>query len=214
MNAGIKLAVVLVALPTPTLAQSFLEQFSYEGIRLTGISAEVGAVWSDRLTTEASPALRFDFGYAAPHVRVLLGASYFKGTFTQDQITTFEQRLLDVIDDPTGLATVDVGTITWANFDASFDMQYVFSPGARVQPYAGLGLALIIRDGDGAAIQGTFVEDALDTFTAGLTASLGFEVRVSKSFYLLADGRGLLSSELRAVTARGGVKFMIPRSGS
>jgi hypothetical protein len=214
LNAGINLAVALVALPTPVVAQSFLEQFSYEGIRLTGISAEVGAVWSDRLSTEVTPALRFDFGYVAPHVRVLLGASYFKGTFTQDQIATFEQRLLDVIDDPLCDATVNIGTITWANFDAAFDMQYVFTPGGVIQPYAGLGLALIVRDGDGDAIQGTFVEDALDTFSAGVTASLGVEVRVTRSLYLLADGRGLLSSELRALTARGGVKFLIPRSGS
>jgi opacity protein-like surface antigen len=107
---------------------------------------------------------------------------------------------------------VNIGTITWANFAAAFDFQYVLAPGAVVQPYAGVGLALVIRDGDGAAIQGTFVEDALDTFTAGLTASAGIEVRVTRSLYLLADGRGLLSSELRTLSARGGVKIMIPRS--
>ena len=214
MNVGIRIVVALAALPTPAVAQSFLEQFSYEGIRLTGISVEVGAVWSDRLTTEVTPALRFDFGFVAPHVRVLLGASYFKGTFKQDQIATFEERILEIIDDPAGDATVDVGDITWANFDVSFDMQYVFTPGGMIQPYAGLGIALIIRDGDGDAIQGTFVEDALDTFTAGLTASLGFDLRLPRYLYLLVDGRGTLTSELRALTARGGVKFILPRSGS
>ena len=214
MNGGTRLIMALMALPAPAAAQTFLEQFSYEGIRLSGISAEVGAVWSDRLTTEVTPALRFDMGYFAPHVRVGFGASYFKGMFTQDQIVTFEERLLDIIDDPTNDATVTVGTITWTNINADFDLQYVFTPGGFVQPYAGVGLALIIRNGNGAAINGTFVEDALDTFTAGLTASIGLEVRLTRSLYVLVDGRGLLSSELRSVAVRGGLKLMLPRGGA
>ncbi len=214
MNVGTKLACALTLLPGTLPAQAFLEQFSYEGIRLTGVSVEFGGVASDRLTSEFTGAVRFDFGYAAPGVRVLIGGSYFKGTFTQDQITTFEQRLRDVIDDPTGDATVNVGTVTWANVNANLDLQYVFTPTATVRPYAGLGLALIIRDGDGAAIDGTFVEDALDTFTAGLSASIGVEFRLTRSLFVLVDGRGTVSSELRTLAGRGGFKFLIPRSGS
>lgn len=213
MNVGTKLVLALTVLPAPAVAQTFLEQFSYEGIRLSGISAEVGAVWSDRLTTEVTPALRFDLGYFAPHVRVGFGASYFKGMFTQDQIVTFEQRILDIIDDPANDATVAVGTITWTNINVDFDLQYVFTPGGVVQPYAGVGLVLILRNGDGAAINGTFVEDALDTFTAGLAASIGLEVRLTRSLSVLAETRGLLSSELRSVSVRGGLKYVFSRGG-
>ena len=199
-----------MVVPTPAIGQGFLDQFSYEGLGLSAVSVELGGIASDRLTTELTGAVRLDFGYFGPRIRVLGGVSYFKGTFTNDQISTFENRLLEIIDNPGG-ATVNVGTITLASYQAEFDLQYVFVPDRRVRPYAGLGLALIIRDGDGDAIQGTFVEDALDTFTAGITGSLGVEVVILDWVAALADARGLLSSELRALSARLGVKFLIPR---
>ncbi len=160
MNAGIKLAVAWLLLPGSLAAQSFLEQFSYEGLRLSGIGFEFGAVVSDRLTTEPTGALRIDYGYIAPKVRVLIGGSYFKGAFNSDEIARFEDQLRRVVIDPTLDFVIDVGTISWADFEGSLDLQYVFSPTAQVIPYVGLGLGVHVRDADGTAIEDTFVEDA------------------------------------------------------
>lgn len=208
------MAIALLLVPGPVEAQGFLEQFSYEGLRLSSISLELGAVASDRLTTEPTVAIRFDFGYVAPKIRVLLGGAYFKGSFQGDEIARFEQRVFDVVENPGPLTTINVGEISWAHWQGSFDLQYVFTPGAKVRPYAGLGVSVIVRNGDGAAINGTFVEDALDTITAGMTASLGVEVGLTEWLSVVADGRGELTGELRSVSARGGFKFHLPRGES
>ena len=213
MNAGTKLAVAWLLLPGSLAAQGFLEQFSYEGLRLSGIGFEFGAVVSDRLTTEPTGALRIDYGYIAPKVRVLIGGSYFKGAFNSDEIARFEDQLRRVVIDPTLDFVIEVGTISWADFEGSLDLQYVFSPAARVIPYVGLGLGVHVRDADGTAIEDTIVEDALDTIAAGVTVSLGAEFVLSPAVRFTADVRGELTSELRTASLRGGFAYRIPQAG-
>ncbi len=213
MSAGTKLAVAWLLLPGSLAAQGFLEQFSYEGLRLSGIGFELGAVASDRLTTEPIGALRIDYGYIAPNVRVLIGGSYFKGVFNSDEIARFEDQLRRVVIDPTLDFVIDVGTISWADFAGSLDLQYVFSPAAQVMPYVGLGLGVHVRDADGTAIEDTFVEDALDTIAAGVTVSLGAEFVLGPGVRFTADVRGELTSELRTASLRGGFAYRIPQAG-
>ncbi len=204
--------LLALALPTSLPAQGVLNQFSYEGLRLSGIGVEMGAVASNRLTTEPTPALRVDCGVLAPRVRLLLGGSYFKGQFKPDEIARFAQRLRAVVVDPTNDFTINVGTITWSELEADLDLQYLF-PNGPVRTYVGLGLGVHLRNGDGAAINGTFVEDALDTIAAGLHGSMGAEVRVAPPLALTADLRGVLTSELRAVTLRGGLMLRFRQKG-
>lgn len=214
LNACIRLAVGWLLLPGSLAAQGLLDQFSYEGLRFSGLGFEFGAIVSDRLTTEPTGAVRIDYGYIAPKVRVLIGGAYFKGAFDDGEIARFENRLRQVVTDPTGDFDIDVGTITWADFDGSLDLQYLFRPEARVIPYVGLGLGVHVRDGDGAAIEGTFVEDALDTIAAGATISLGAEFVLSPAVRFSADLRGELTSELRTVSVRGGLMYRIPDRGN
>ena len=209
-------ATVMVAflgvLPAALPAQGFLEQFSYEGLRLSGLGVEMGGVISDRLTAEPSPALRVDYGVLAPRLRVMFGASYFRGEFNQDEIATFAQRLRRVVVDPTGDFTISVGSITWSQLELDGDLQYLF-PADRVQTYLGLGIGVHLRDGDGAAIDGTFVEDALDTVAAGVNLSVGVEVALVAHLAATVDLRGALTSELRLASARGGLMYRFPRAG-
>lgn len=207
MNAGIRLTLILLAAPQAALAQSFLEQFSYDGLQFSGIGVDAARVWSDRLSPEWSGGLRIDYGLAAPRVRVMLGASYFKGQLNADEITEFEASLRRVVTDPTGDATVTVGQIDWAAFEGSVDLHYLFPTAGRVLAYTGLGLGVQLWNGSGAAIDGTFVEDALDTIVAGLAASAGLEVAVSNAVFATIEGRGGLTSELRTASLRLGMLY-------
>ncbi len=204
------LALALTFLVPATLpAQGFLEQFSYEGLRLSGLGVEMGGVVSDRLTAEPSPALRVDYGVLAPRLRVMFRASYFRGEFNQNEITRFAQRLRRVVVDPTGDFAIDVGSITWSQLELDGDLQYLF-PADRVQTYLGLGIGVHARDGDGTAIEGTFVEDALDTIVAGVNLSAGVEVALVSHLAATVDLRGALTSELRLASARGGLMYRFP----
>lgn len=211
MTAGIRVALALLLAPAPLAAQGFLERFSYEGLRLSGVGIEFGVVASDRLTSEPTAALRVDYGFIAPNTRLLFGVAYFKGEFSADEIAKFEARLRGVVRDPTSDFTIDVGSISLADIAGSIDLQYMFNPGGEVTPYLGLGLGVHVRNAAGLAIEGTFVDDALGTIAAGAAVSAGLEVTMTRWLRLTTDLRGEVTGELRTFTARGGLMFRFPR---
>jgi hypothetical protein len=195
-------------------AQGFLNEFTSEGLRFSGFGLDFGGVWSDRLDPAFSGSLRADFGYVAPHIRPLLSASLFHSRYAQDEITQLEQRLTAVIVDPTGQAYVAIDSITLTNITIDLDLQYLWQVG-RVLPYAGLGLGVHLRNANGAAIQGTIVEDALQAIVAAVNATVGVEVAVSPKVRLTGEVRGIAASGLKALTARAGAMVRIPgRAGS
>jgi hypothetical protein len=195
---------LLVLTPTPLVAQGFFEEFSYEGIRLSGIGADGGVVLSNSLTTEPIGGIRVDLGTFAPTVRVVVGGSYFKGQFKEDRLREFEQRLEDLVGEP-----VDIGAITLSNIEVFLDLQYLLPRLGRFQSYLGLGFGAHIRNGDGEAIEGTFVEDALSTVAAGLNGSVGLDVALIPQLSFTAEARGGLTSELRTLSVRGGLMYWL-----
>lgn len=203
---------MLLFAPGPLLAQSFWEQFSYEGLRFSGIGVEVGPVFSNRLTTGPVGAVRVDFGQFAPKVRVLVSASYFKRSFRDEEIAEFERQLESILPDTLDV-TIDLGSITWADFGATLDFHYLFQPARRFRPYVGLGLGIHFRNGAGEAINGTFVEGALDMVDVGLIGSAGLEFLLTPALALTADVRGEATTELLTASIRGGITYRIPPGG-
>jgi hypothetical protein len=202
--------VCLTLLAAPSArAQGYLDQFSYEGLRLSGIGVEFGGVLSNSVTTEPIGGVRVDLGVIAPRLRVVVGGSYFKGDFKPDRIARFEQRLQEVLTD-CACDSLAIGTITQSNVELFLALQYLFPALGRVQPYAGAGFSAHIRDGDGAVIADTFVEDALDTVAAGVDGSVGLEVAVVSRLAIVAELRGVLTSELQSLSARGGLMIRLP----
>jgi len=213
LNAGIKCAVLLALAPGPLVAQGFLDQFSYDGLGFSGIGVDAGVIWSDRLTRESVGSIRIDLGLIAPRIRVMLGAAYYKGQLDPSEVRQFETRLRRVITDPTGDATVSVGNIDWATVATAIDFQYLIPVAGPVVSYLGLGLGMQFWNGSGPAIDGTFVEDALDTIGAAGTGSAGFEVRLNGNLNATAEVRGALTSELRTVSTRFGFMYRFGRGG-
>ena len=211
MRAGISLAVLLALVPTPATAQGFLERFSYEGLGLSGIGVDFGGVVSDRLATDVTASLRIDYGLIAPNVRTLFGVSYFRSRFNDAEIASFEDRLEALVNDPS--VSISIGEINWTNVTFDLDLQYVFGPHRKVTPYLGLGIGVHVRNASGAAIDDTFVEDALDTVAAGLNVSTGAEITVMRNVRFTVDLRGMLTSELLAATGRAGLMLRLPRGG-
>jgi len=211
LNAGIKVLLTLLFVPSPATAQGFLDEFSYEGVRFSGIGFAVGGTISNRLETAVTGAARADFGMIAPKVRVLLGVSYFQADFKADEIAKFEQNLRDLVNDPTGDFDIDIGAVTWSDFEAALDLQYVAPVSSAIAGFAGAGLGLHFRNGSGQAINGTFVEDALDGIDASLDLSLGGHIRLLQSLYFTIDVRGGLSTDLLTATGLAGFQYRIPR---
>lgn len=197
-------------MPQALWGQSFLEQFSYEGLRFSGIGIEVGGIMSDRLTTEITGAVRVDYGRIAPRIRVLLGASYFKGEFKDGEIREFEENLCELValGSPCDLG---IGGITWSDIEFDTDLQVIAEAGQRLAGFLGVGLGLHFMNGAGDAINGTFVEDALDRIDLGLNLSVGGQVQLTRALFLTLEARGGLATELRTASGSAGLMYRIPR---
>ena len=210
MRGSTRLALLLLAAgPSGRLAaQGVLNQFSYDNLRLSGIQLDAGLLGASDLTGSTVGGLRVDYGRIAPKVRLLLGLSYFHSRFDQQAINRFERRL-DSIVNPSTPDSINLGRISLSDLIGDIDFQFVFPQGHGVTAYLGTGISIHARNGSGAAINGTFMEDALDVITAGLNGTMGFEFNLSHAWRFTVDGRGVLSSGLRSVSLRTGIMYRL-----
>ena len=201
--------VLLSNIPTVQLsAQGVLNQFSYDNLRLSGIQVDAGLIGASELIGTTAAGLRVDYGRIAPRVRLLLGLSYFHSQFDQATRTRFERRL-DSIVNPGTPDNINLGRIALSDIIGDIDFQLVFPQGHGITAYLGTGVSIHARNGSGAAINGTFVEDALDVITAGLNGTLGFEFDLARAWRFTVDGRGVLSSGLKTVSLRTGIMYRL-----
>jgi hypothetical protein len=206
--------LVLVAAPGRGAAQGVLDEFSYDGLYFAGIGLDAGPLFSNRLEGAVSGALRLDAGFFAPRVRPLISLTFFRSEYDSTEIAELEARLRDVVDDPTNDFTIDAGDVSLSTLSLDVDLQWVPVQRGPLRPYLGVGAGAHLRFVEGPAIEGTFIEDALETIVAGLNASAGFEIALSPGLHATVEGRGILTSGLRAVSARAGFMLRFPRPSS
>ena len=210
MPGCIKTLVVggVLGLASPLAAQEVLEQFSYDSLGFSGLQADIGIMTSSQLESAPVGGVRLDFGFFAPRIRVMFGLSYTKSNFKPEEIAEFEARIPEFVTDPSGDDIIDAGEVSLSAFIADADLQYLFSPQSwPVLLYLGAGLTVQLQNGSGAAIDGTFVDDALDALVAGLNAMLVIEVPVSRALRITAEGRGTLLDGMRTASLRGGLQY-------
>jgi hypothetical protein len=204
-------ALVVLATFGPALsAQSTLEQFSYDSLRLSGVQVDLGALGSTRLRGAVTGGLRVDYGQVAPNVRVLFGLSYFKANFSGHETQQFAAKLAQLVKDPDSNFTIDVGTISWSDLTGDVDLQYRLPQSRTVIAYLGLGAGVHVRHGSGQAIAGTFMQDALSDVTAALNGTVDLEFAVDRNVRFTLDGRVVWTSNLSTVSLRGGVMYRFP----
>ena len=121
-NVGGWLAALALA-PAGLGAQAVLEQFSYDALRPTGVQVDAGVLLSGDLENTIVAGARLDGGRLAPRFRVLLGLSYFRSDFDAGATARFEQRLREIVIDPSGDDTISVGRVTWEDLVAELDVQ-------------------------------------------------------------------------------------------
>lgn len=191
-------------------AQGVLSQFTYDELRLSGVQLDFGTVATKDLRGALIGGIRLDAGHLAPHVRVLLGVSYTRSRFTGRAVARFNRSLLKLVTDPDSNATIDVGRINLSDVIADLDLQYVFNEGAPVQVALGLGAGAHFRNGSGQAINGTFIEDALDGVSPALNGTAALTVALTPAWQLTGEVRGTLLSDFSTGSARVGFMYRFP----
>jgi hypothetical protein len=203
--------LLLAARPADRLtAQGVLDQFTYDSLRASGLGLELGPVGTTRLRGAISGGLRFDVGDIAPRVRVLAGLSYFRSEFSQPEITNFATRLRGLVHDPDSNFTIDVGRIFWSDLTGDVDLQYAIPQSPGITTFFGLGVGVHWRRARGSAINGTFVQDALDGLFPAANATVGAEFAVARNLRFTLTGRGVVSEGLSTVSLSTGLLYRFP----
>ena len=194
----------------PPAAAQELADFDYENLRFRGVGVDWGYMWPTRVEPTQSWGVRMDLGYLGPGVRVLPSISYWSAPFKGAEVAELEGRVAALIASQTeGPAPdVDLGVIEWSDVKIGMDAQVVWDVPGNLLTFAGLGASAHLLNGDGAAINGTFIEDLLDSVTAGFNLHAGLEYPVSNRVRLYGQGRYEVLGDLRYLQMRTGLQFM------
>jgi hypothetical protein len=199
-----------VAIPSVSAAQD-LADFDYENLSFRGLGLEVGYIWPTRVDPTSTYGLRMDLGYLGPALRIVPGITYWSSRMKRTEVQRLETRIEELVNSSPG--SVNLGVIDWADLVFSVDAQVVWRAPFGVLTLAGVGAAAHVLNGGGEAIAGTFVEDLLDTVSAGANLHAGIEYLVSDRFRLLGMSRYEVVENFQYLELRVGGQFMIGGPG-
>lgn len=199
------LGAALPALAVPAAAQT-LADYDYENLTFRGAGVDFGYVWANKVVDTEMFGVRLDLGYLGPGVRIVPSIAYWSSRLTGAELDTLAAR----INAQTGsvLQGSDLGPIRWSDLSLSLDGQFVWNTPLRVLTFVGAGAGLHALNGQGAAVDDTFVEDLLDSITAGVNALAGFEFEPFSRIRLYAEGRYTALNSIQYLSAKAGVQIM------
>jgi opacity protein-like surface antigen len=189
----------------PASAQT-LADYDYENLAFRGVGLDWGHIWPDKVKNTAVYSVRLDLGYLGPGIRIIPSISYWTSEFTGEQLDNLAARLRDA----TGaeITGEDLGPIRWSDISLSADAHFVWNTPIHVLTYVGGGLGLHAMNGQGDAIEATFVEDLLDSIAASFAPLAGFEFAPVRRLRVYAEGRYTIMNAIQYISARGGLQFM------
>jgi hypothetical protein len=199
-----------IVMAAPAGAQD-LADFDYENLSFRGVGIEAGRIFPSRVEQDYSLGVRLDFGYLGPGLRVTPTVSYWSSRLKDAEIRELEVRLNELVDaqNPAGAppADVDLGRIDWSDLSIGVDAHLVWSVPFGALTYLGAGAAAHIMNGSGETIADTFIEDLLDTVTAGINVHTGVELPFD-DFRIYGTVRYELMGDLRYGEIRIGTQYM------
>jgi hypothetical protein len=207
---GLGTAACAMLLAPSAGAGQDLADLDYENLGFRGVGLDWGNIWPNRVERAGSLGLRFDMGYAGPGLRIMPNVAYWSSRFEGSEIAELEDRVEELITEQSGAPSpsLDLGTIRWRDLAVGVDGHVVWDTMFDLLTYGGIGVTAHVLDGDGDAIAGTFIDDLLDSVTAGFNLHLGMEYPVTERFRLYAVSKYEVMSDLQYFTVRGGMQIM------
>lgn len=196
----------------------FMELLSLDRLRLVSVGATMGQAWPAQARPAQLYSVHSDYGEIARGVRLVFLASYW-GTYYTDAVVRDLERALDAAGG--GTAPVRLGRIRLSNVSLGAEARWrlgrsrrVASPRTAVRPWVGGGLAFHFLDAEGAAIEATFVEGALDAVTAGLAGAVGADIFLLPNLSLTMQARYDLFGGARHGSLRAGASYAFEPAGA
>ena len=204
------LVTVLAVLGADAARAQDLADFDYENLTLRGVGVDWGYLWPDRVEPTRSFGVRVDLGYLGPGLRLMPSVGYWTSRIEAGEVDELEGRVAQLVARQTNgpPPSVDLGTIEWSDLRTGLDAQVVWALPGSAFSYAGLGAAVHLLNGDGAAINDTFIEDLLDSVTAGFNVHAGMEYPIVDRLRVYGQGRYEVMGDLRYFEVRTGLQVM------
>ena len=206
---GLTLAL-LGAAPGATAQE--LADFDYENLAFRGFGVEWGYIWPSRVEPTQTLGVRMDLGYLGPGVRIVPAITYWSSQMKRSEIRELEVRVEDLISRQSPGAppsSVTLGQIDWSDLVLSLDGHVVWRVPYGFLTFAGAGASAHLLNGAGEAIQDTFVEDLLDSVTAGGNLHTGLEYIASERLRLYGLGRFEVLGDLQYFEVRLGGQIQL-----
>jgi len=193
---------------SPGGAQEFAD-FDYENLAFRGVGLEWGYLWPDKVEPTRSYGVRADLGYLGPGLRITPSITYWSSRMTRPEVAQLEDRVgsLIVRQQGPGAPPVALGPIDWSDVALALDAHVVWRVPYGFLTFAGVGASVHFLNGEGEAIADTFVEDLLDSVSAGLGLHVGVEYPVNRNTRFYTTGRLELLEDVRYSTIRAGLQF-------
>jgi hypothetical protein len=205
---GVLFAVLFILLGARPAAAQSLADYDYENLSFQGVMLDVGYMSGTRVESTATFGGRVDLGLLGPGVRVTLGFNRWSSFLVRSEVRRLEVKLEELIEEQTGMfVPVNLGDISWSDVAIHGDAHVMWEVPFGVFTYAGFGGSAHILRGGGDAIEGTFVEDLLNSIRAGVNAHAGLEVPVHPRFRVVGEARFEVLENLRYGQLRLGGQF-------
>jgi opacity protein-like surface antigen len=203
------LVAAVIGAPHPAAAQD-LADLDYEHLEFRGMGLEIGYLFPTRIEGTLAYTVNFDMGYLGPGLRIAPSFTYWSAPFKASEVATLEERVASLVRRQTGAPSpsVDLGTIEWTNYSLGLDAHVVWAMPFNLLSLGGLGVSAHVLDGQGSAIEGTFVEDLLDSVSAGFNLHLGLEYPVTNEFRVRAIGRYAVMEDMQYFSLGLGGQFL------
>jgi len=196
-------------LPAGPLSGQGLADFDYENLSFRGVGFETGWVMPTDIKSTNSFGARVDLGYLGPGLRVTPGFSYWSSELDAAEVDRLESRVAELVFAQSGQEVeVDLGVINWSDLVLGLDGHFVWSVPLGILTYAGGGISAHILNGSGEAVAGTFVEDLLDSVTAGVNAHGGIEYPVTNRFRMYTQAKYEVLGDFQYLEVKLGAQIM------
>jgi hypothetical protein len=202
----------LLALPRAATAQG-LSNYDYDNLTFRGIGVDWGRISPNKVNATNLYGLRVDLGFLGPAIRFIPSVSWWKSELKRSELESVAARLSElpaIRERGVTINADDLGTVEWSTLSLSVDTHVVWTAPAHIFTYAGLGVGLHAMNGKGASINDTFIEDLLDTITAGVAFMGGLEYQATRIFRVYGEARYTIQSEIRYPAFRLGLALMVP----
>lgn len=195
-----------------------LADYDYENLAFRGIGFDYGYIWPTRVAATSVYSMRLDLGFLGPGVRVAPSISYWSSHFRAaelDRLASQINRLPALRDQSVTIRASDLGDVKWSDLSVSIDAQLLWTTPVGVYTYVGVGAGVHALNGQGSFINDTFIEDLLDTTSAGIAVMGGLEAQPLPRLRLYGEARYTMVSDVRYPELRiGGALMLPPRSPS